>query len=273
MNIFKATTITAAALGLATFAAAQVGTYYTTDGTASIGKTRMYQNGIEVGNFDWATAGQMPIVVGDFGSGNMIRQAVGQPLSGNPESGNEYSLAGVATGTTNLWQCGDTTAYDAAYDGSHIYMVHWGGSTDGQVWRYDANYGNGQYMFTANGQSNGGDLGITYDSTTNTIWTGGFNSGHVQQWSMTGTALAGFNVFGGSASALAFDPQSDTFWLSNGVYGAGSVLNYDRQGNLLGNFVTGHYMLGGEFLTVTPEPASMTVLALGVIAAIKRRKR
>jgi len=261
-------------LGLAGAAYSQVGRYYATQGSNGPGQTVIYQAGAEVGRYNWAADAQMPIVVGDFGSGARIRQAAGQPISGSPQQGDEYLLNGTATGFTNFWDSGnpaDSTAYDAGFDGKYIYMVHWLGPTDGQVWRYDNNYANGQFLFQANGSAAGGDLGITYDSRTNTIWTGTFFTGQVTQWSMGGAMLSSFSIIGGSASALAYDSQSDTFWLSNGVFGVGTLLNYDRNGNLLGNFTTGEYLLGGEFYAV-PEPASLLALGLGALALRRRRK-
>lgn len=256
---------------LASLSMAQVGRYYATQGTSGPGTTFVYQAGAQVGSFAWAADAQMPIVVGDFGSGNRIRQAAGQPQTGQPQQGDEYLLDGTPTGTTNFWNSGDpagTTAYDGAYNGSNIFMVHWLGATNGQVWKYDNNYGNGQFLF----QANGGDIGITYDSSTNTIWTGNFGTGLVQQWDFNGNALSSFTAVGNSASALAYDSQSDSFWLCNGVYGAGSLLNYDRNGNLLGSFVTGNYLLGGEFLAV-PEPGTVVAFGVGALALLIRRRR
>lgn len=255
----------AAALTATSFA--QVSRLYATQGTAFSGSTFSYQGGSLVGNFNWAADAQMPIVVGDFGSGVRIRQAAGQPQSGSPQQGDEYLLDGTPTGFTNFWNSGDpagTTAYDAAFDGSNIYMVHWLGSTNGQVWKYDNNYANGVFLF----QAQSGDLGITYDSGTNSLWTGNFNNGTVKQWSMTGALLNTFAGGNGSAAALAYDQATSSLWLHSG----GTFFEYDRNGTQLSSFATGRYLLGAEFVAV-PEPGTIAAMALGTLLLLRRRAR
>lgn len=251
---------------------AQVSAYYITDGTSGVGRTHVWQAGSESFNYQWAAAGEMPIAIGNFGSGNRVRQAVGQPLSGNPEPGDEYLMNGTATGFQNLWNSGNplvVTGYDATYDGrGSIYMVDWGGANDGSVYRYDSNYGNRTFMFKANH----GDLGITYDSGTNTIWTANFNNGLVQQWSMTGVPLLSFTSLFGTAAALAFDEADQTLWMSDGQV-SHWIINYDRNGNFIQQIITQKYLLGGEMVIAAPEPASLAALSLGAIILVRRRTR
>lgn len=250
---------------LASSASAQVSAYYTTEGTSSIGNTYVFQGGTEQFSYRWVHGGEMPIAVGDFGSGMAVRQAVGQPLSGGPEVGSEYTPAGVATGFTNTWTrtANGNTAYDAAFDGTNIYMVDW---TGGEVYMYDNNYNGGTYLFNASAS----DIGITYDSGTGTLWTSNFSTGVVSNWSMTGTLLSSFNTAGSSAAGLAYDAADGTLWMSDGS-GSTVIRQYSTAGALLQTVTTNHYILGGE-MNAVPEPATLGLLALGAIAALRRKK-
>ena len=248
---------------------AQLSAYYVTDGTAAVGNTHIWQGGGQSGTYAWGGAGEMPIVVGNFGSGVRVRQAVGEP-NGNtlPQPGDEYLLNGTPTGFHNLWNPGDAnvSGYDAAFDGSSIFMVDWNGTTTGNVYRYDNNYNGRTFMFAAHP----GDIGITYDSRDNTIWTSSFGTGLVQEWSMTGTPLTSFFDASGSAAALAYDSADGTLWMSDGS-SATAILNYDTSGNLIKRVVTNEYLLGGE-MAAAPEPATMALLGLSAVALIRRRR-
>jgi len=249
-------------------AIAQTGAYYITEGTAGPGSTHVMQSGAQMFSYAWAANAQMPIVIGDFGSGVRVRQAAGQPTTGAPQQGDEYLLNGTPTGFTNFWDSGDpagTTAYDAAFDGTSIYMVHWLGATDGEVFRYDSNYGNGQFLFAAET----GDLGITYDSAMGTVWTCNFSSGSVKQYSLAGAVLSQFNVGQGAAS-LAYDASDDTFWMY--LVGNGQLAQYNRSGGLLQSYSAPGFVLGGEFAAV-PEPATVLGVFTGLSALLLRARR
>lgn len=256
-------------LAFAAAALAQTSAYYVTQGTSGNGNTYVLQGGALQFQYAWAAPGQMPIVIGNFGSGTRVRQACGQPTSGGPQQGDEYTLGGVATGFTNFWDSGDpvsTTAYDAGFNGKNILMVHWGGATDGQVFGYDNNYGNGAFMFKARP----GDLGITFDSATGTIWTSNWFDGQVSQWSMGGALLFSYTAGSGSSiGALAYDAADDTFWLADN--GSGLMLQYDRSGKIISRMKSPDYVLGGEMNTV-PEPITLIAMGMG-LAALARKRR
>jgi hypothetical protein len=259
-----------AAMAASSAALAQSGAYYVTEGTSGPGNTYVMQGGSLQFSYAWAADAQMPIVIGDFGSGTRVRQAAGQPTTGAPQQGDEYELNGTPTGFTNFWDSGDpagTTAYDAGFDAQSIYMAHWGGATDGQIFRYDNNYGNGVFLFAAQV----GDLGITYDSSTGTIWTSNWFNGTVTQYALNGTQLFQYSPAGNSVGALAYDASDDTFWMA--LNGAGQLAQYSRSGTLLQTVTAPNYVLGGEFAAV-PEPGTIVAVCIGLasLALARRRK-
>jgi hypothetical protein len=249
-------------------ALAQSSGYYVTAGTSGPGTTYELSGGALQNSFAWAADAQMPIILGDFGSGVRIRQAAGQPQSGAPQQGDEYQLNGTPTGFTNLWVSPDpqsTTAYDAGFDGTNTYMVHWGGQTDGQVWTYDNNYGGGQFLFAAAS----GDLGITFDTSTSTVWTSNFFTGTVTNYSLAGTVLSSFSV-GGSAAALAYEASSDSLWLSN--TSTNTIIQYNKNGSVMQSYAAPAYVLGGEIYNAVPEPGTFVAIGAGLLALYIRKR-
>ncbi|MDQ2985785.1 MAG: PEP-CTERM sorting domain-containing protein [Armatimonadota bacterium] len=259
--------LVAALCASATGVIAQSMNYYVTDGTSGPGNTHVLSAGTVQFSYAWAADAQMAIVLGDFGSGVRVRQAASQPGSGSPQQGDEYLLDGTPTGFTNTWVSPDpagTTAYDAGFDGSSIYMVHWLGQTDGQVFRYDNNYANGQFLF----QAAIGDLGITYDNASGTIWTSNFGTGAVTNYDLSGNVLSQFQS-GSGAAALAYEVSSDTLWLSE--TSAGLIAQYSKTGTLLDSYTAPAYVLGGEFAMI-PEPATVFAIGAGLLALCIRRR-
>ncbi|MBA2306779.1 PEP-CTERM sorting domain-containing protein [Candidatus Dependentiae bacterium] len=250
-------------------ALAQLSPYYITKGTSGLGTTYVMQSGVQQFNYAWAAPGQMPIVIGNFGSGIRVRQACGQPTTGMPQQGDEYQTNGTPTGFTNFWNSGNpgaTTAYDAGFNGTNIFMVHWLGTTDGQVFRYDNNYGNGTFLFNARS----GDLGITYDSVDNSIWVSNWNDGRVTEYSLGGTQMSQFQAAGINVGALARDPLDDTFWMA--INSTAMLAQYSRTGTLLQSYARPDYVLGGE-ISAIPEPLTIFALSAGIAALAFRRKK
>ncbi|MBS1716985.1 MAG: PEP-CTERM sorting domain-containing protein [Armatimonadetes bacterium] len=240
-------------------ALAQVSTMYVTDGTGSVGYTHMLQGGSEIGAYQWTGPAQIPIWVGPT-----VRQAY-YIASGGP--GMEYTLGGVATGYGNNWNNGGIQAYDAASDGKNVFMVDWG---SGQVKSWGLNYeGPGNVLFNASQY----DLGITYDSKRNEIWTSNWITGNLEEWSMNGTLLSVTGTGGNLVGALGYDAADDSLWMKDNSRNA--MLQFSAGTHAyLNSYGYQTYVLGGEFGTsVTPEPTSMAALGLGVVALLKRRKK
>jgi hypothetical protein len=189
---------------------------------------------------------------------------VGQGLTGAG-----YSLSGTDTGSryTNPAPVG---MYDGASDGTHNFGVDY---SSGDVYQFDANWGSPTVLF--GGLGGGNYLGITYDPTNNSLWISRWNSTTVEDRSLGGTVLSSFNLPFASISCLAMDYADNTLWMgSQNTFG--TFYHYSRAGASLGQVtyasMTAQNTLGGEFAPV-PEPASLAVVGLGLLALRRRRQR
>ncbi len=147
--------------------------------------------------------------------------AVGRTLRTLParpgEIGAEYTLRGVATGTTYAYPDSvEMDLPDGTTDGRSNYA---GGYFDGTVYRFTRDWTDPVPLF-ATGLFLGG---VTYDPTTRTLWVldsrtldeGGL--GEIRNYTMDGTLLSSFVVRGGAAPqpfGLAFDARHRSLWIS-----------------------------------------------------------
>jgi len=242
--------------GAATFGSAQTGYIYVTDGDGGFGYTHILHGGGEIGSYQWAGSGEVPIVV--TGSGANQAQYAGQGAIGH-----QY-VGGIAVGTNN-WNNGGINAYDAATNGSSIFTVDW---TSGVVKAWGMNYdGAGTALFTAAAY----DLGITYDSRSGTLFTSNWGDGQIREWSMSGSLLATWNYGAVESGALAYDSTDDTLWFKDN--GGNRMDQIDpNTGAYLGGYSYTPYVLGGEAQAV-PEPMTLAALGMGCLVALKRRKK
>ncbi len=252
---FKLSCLSIFSLGLAgsAFAASPgpSGRYYVTDES---GFNQIWQfEGINLSTFPTFPAGGAdgPIIVD--GNTNTVRSVKGGFSGGSaPSLGSEYDFAGVVQGPVSLdfsTHSGQGRVIDAAFDGTSSYIVSglFGGSG---VYRYNADFsGTGTLMFNLTGTP-ATSQGITYDTTTNTIWTSDYDfnafvtGGRVRQWSLNGDELFSFAVINSAGipsernTALAYDFTDDTFWMNAHVentlgFGIGELWQFDRDGNFL----------------------------------------
>ncbi|NUM35603.1 MAG: PEP-CTERM sorting domain-containing protein [Candidatus Brocadiae bacterium] len=177
--------------------------------------------------------------------------------------GAEYTLQGTFTGTqyTTL----HTYHHDGTSDGQYNYGIVW---NTGNVYRYGLNWQNPEYLFNAGSNA----LGITYDTSNNSLWVSSWGYGTVSNFSMTGSLLSSFTARTASNSALAMDYADGTLWMSESA--SGTFSQYTKAGTYLGSktyAVTN--MWGAEFSVAVPEPSTgiLVSLILALAAFLKKK--
>lgn len=226
---------------------AQKSKYYVTEWWGA-GNTFVYQNGAEQDSFSWGTRqSQGPIYV----DGEYVWQA---NVAANRTAGGVYTLAGVETNTRTYLDIPDSSAVDAAFDGTYVYTV---AINTGWVWRSpNKNYSSSVALFQASDPSVA--WGITYDSATNTLWTCEGGGTSLKQWSLDGNLLQTFDIGHTASTALAYDPADDTLWLLNySDVNNKEFEQYSKGGVLLDSFPCDcpHGIRGGEILASESEVA------------------
>ena len=183
--------------------------------------------------------------------------------------GSQYTLGGTYTGTTYPFPVSGAAFYDGATDGTHNYSVDY---DNGNVWRTDRNWANPSLLFGT--QSS--ELGITWDPN-NTLWTVNFYTGVVSNWTLGGAFLGGFNSGLYGAGSLAMDYADGSLWMSSQTT-YGSLYQYSTSGTLTGtsqglpvNYLGGEFDLAGN--TTVPEPASIVLMASGLLALVPFARR
>ena len=179
--------------------------------------------------------------------------------------GRQY-VNGTPTGTT--YSTTTNQIYDGAQDAATgtIYGIDF---PTGNVYSFDQNWGNRNYLFTAIGTNDA--LGITFDSSDSTLYCLDRNAAKVSHYTLSGSLLARFDVLPGSAG-LAIDLDG-TFWSL--LQGSQNIKHYDHAGNYMGTFSLGtdNNILGMEIVpSAVPEPTSIAVLGLGALGLLRRKR-
>ena len=145
----------------------------------------------------------------------------------------EYSLAGVPTGNTWAGPGGFSQMLDGTTNGQGAYYGASWSSTGVTV--SDNTFTNTTLLFNPGFAV----IGITYDSSDNTLWLVNDNDNNVYHYTLAGSQISSFTPgLSGRECCLAYDGVSDTLWMSTN--GSNVISNFSKNGTLLGSVtVTG----------------------------------
>ena len=150
-------------------------------------------------------------------------------LAGGP--GAEYTLDGNDTGKRFPHPEGIGEFWDGTTDGEFNYGVVLEGNK--VVFRTDLNWANPEGLFSVNRRF----VGITFDTTDNTLWLGGWRDDPlIEHRALDGELLGSFVPKGVRNSALALDPADDTLWVAEGSR-VRILRQYSKDGELLQDLV------------------------------------
>jgi hypothetical protein len=159
-------------------------------------------------------------------------------------------LDGTFTGTSYNFPLPSAGFWDGATDGVSNYSVDY---FNGGVYKFDSNWGNRTLLFSTPTLY----LGITYDPAGNSLWIANWDSGVLEQRSMTGALLSSFHTSLTRITCLALDPADGTLWMGS-QFTIGTFYQYSRSGVALGTRVyaalQNQNTLGGEFPRTAASP-------------------
>mgnify|MGYP000916828604 CR=1 FL=1 len=119
-----------------------------------------------------------------------------------------------------------------------------------------------------------GGTGIDGDATG--MWVGMYSNGTIVRYDNAGNVVTtvATGLSSSAVSALGWDATGGVLWVATG-FGDDRIRSYDVNGNLLANFSANNPWINGlDVVTdAVPEPATMTVLAVGGLLAARRRRR
>lgn len=181
--------------------------------------------------------------------------------------GAEYTLGGTPTGVTFTGGGGFSQLLDGTTDGAFNYAVECCGGTN-SVMRADLLWQGGIALFDLPDHA----AGITYDSLSNTLWVGLFDN-TVHQYTLGGVDLGSFSTVE-TPAALAYEAATDTLW--HHTNGGSTVTQYSKAGALIQTVTIPSWspdnIFGGEIdNAAVPEPGTLGLLGLGLLAGIVRR--
>ncbi|MEE9478331.1 MAG: PEP-CTERM sorting domain-containing protein, partial [Roseateles sp.] len=203
--------------------------------------------------------------------------------------GGQYRLDLSKTGTTYAGPFAGTfnvLFYDGTTDGRYNYAIGRVGDVGhDSIYRFDRDWGRPEQLFALGGDGAYGK-GVTYDPTNRSLWvamqvTNDLGTRKVfRDLALDGSVISQFVVRDSDGYGLAMDYADGTLWTTRGT--AEHLDQYSRSGQWLQTAV--YDELAGQASTrglefdlagfhSVPEPASLTLVMLGVLCACASSRR
>ncbi len=195
------------------------------------------------------------------------------------EAGGQYSLSGNYLGTQYALPNLPVTLSDGTSDGSYNYGIAW---QNGNVYRFNRSWANPELLFS----TGSGMGGISYDTSSNSLWTSCDRCAGIQNYSMAGALLGTIDTAAQSSNLdwdLAYDPSDDSLWVGEAF--SSRFMHYSTAGAYLGSitiaarassFFSAEFDLANSAQNGSngvPEPTALGLAGVGLLALGLTRRR
>lgn len=184
-----------------------------------------------------------------------VRDTIRAVPNRGPDPGHEYRFDGTLTGSSYVRPPLEGNTFDAGASMSHNYIAD---NLLGMVYECDPDWSNPRQLFVT-GESY---VGITYDSSDDTLWLSshGSSANRIVNMTLDGRLIREFSP--GDYwrwGCLAYEPSSDTLWTINNF--SSEIKQFDKDGLLLRSItnVSLGDVWGGEFPVAGTGPYSISI--------------